>query len=344
MNAMKFRNAAGKEITVRFREFQPCDASSVVALIRDEYGDTYRKRIMYDTDYIVRQCAEKNLFLYVAELESGEVIGTLGVKRNLPEDTSCSVVTGIILKPYRRYGIFFPLIKYVAAKIRKLENVTAIQCHSLMYHDITQKLVYQIGLKPCGFIASVTIAEKFQHSFAEVANAKLTLGILIRKHCKHDVGKIYLPAEHFDIAREIYSDLRLKVQISNDATNLRGTTELICTNDERQQACTIEILSAGEDLGDVIRAIHAKYSGELQTFNIFLNISDAASITAYDALKQLGYFFTGFQPACKRHEVMILHNPRRVETDFDTLKIIPAFKPLKDYVKNCYESRWQVEI
>ena len=343
MSSINFKNAAGKEITVNFRRFQPRDASAIVNLIRDEYGGTYRKRAMYDTNYIVQQCAEKNLFLYVAELPDGKIIGTLGVKRDLPDDTSCSIVTGIILKPYRRFGIFFPMIKYVAAKIRKLENVSAIQCHSLMYHDITQKLVYKVGLKPCGFIPSVTIVENFRHSFSKVANPKLTLGILIRRKSKRDVGKIYLPVEHSVIAREIYSALRLKVQISNDAGNLRGATELICTNDERQQACTIEILSAGEDLAEAIRAIHAKYNGALQTFNVFLNISDAKSIAAYDELKKLGYFFAGLQPACKRHEIMILHNPRRVAIDFDTLTIIPAFEPLKDYVKNCYESRCRIE-
>lgn len=343
MNSINLKNAAGKEITVSFRPFQLRDASAVVDLIRDEYGDTYRKRAMYDTDYIVRQCAEKNLFLYVAELSNGKIIGTLGVKRSLPEDTSCSIVTGVILKPYRRYGIFFPLIKYVAAKIHNLDNVSAVQCQSLMYHDITQRLVYKLSLKPCGFIASVAIAETFRHSFDKVANEKLSLGIFIRKRSKHDVGKIFLPAELSDVARKIYDDLRLKVEVSNDGAPLRGTSKLLCTNDERQQACTIEILSAGEDFVEQLKAIHAKHSGLLQTFNVFLNISDATSIAAYDALKKLGYFFTGLQPACKRHEVMILHNPCRVEIDFDTLTIIPAFEPLKDYVKHSYESRCRVE-
>ncbi|MBR4904351.1 MAG: hypothetical protein IKZ53_06745 [Selenomonadaceae bacterium] len=343
MNFIDLENDNGKRISVRFRQFQPQDAQAIVNLIRDEYGDTYRKRLMYDKDYIVRQCAEKNLFFYVAETDSGEVIGTLGIKRNLPEDTSCSVVTGIILKQYRGYRMFFPMIKYVAGKIRKLENVSAIQCHSLMYHDITQKTVYQLGLKPCGFISSVTIAGNFQHSFGEVENAKLTLGILIRKRSRHDVGKIYLPAEHFDIAKKIYSDLRLKVEIDNDSENLRGESKISLTNDERQQTCTIEIMSAGEDLVSEIQAIHSKYTAALQTFNIFLNISDAKSIAAYNELKKLGYFFTGFQPACKNYEIMILHNPRNVETNFDTLTIIEAFAPLKDYVKNCYERRCTLE-
>ena len=343
MNFIDLENEDGKKISVYFRAFQPKDAPAIVNLIRDEYGDTYRKRAMYDTDYIVRESAAKNLFLYVAETDGGEVIGTLGIQRNLPEDNSCSVVTGIILRRYRGYRMFFPLIKYVAGKIRRLEGVSVTQCRSLMYHDITQKLVYQLGLKPCGFISSVTIAENFQHSFEEVANTKLSLGILIRKVTTHKVGKIYLPAEHSEIARKIYSDLRLKAEIENGVENLRGESEISVANDERQQACTIEIKTAGEDLVTAIRAIQSKYTAALQTFNIFLNISDPKAVAACNELKKLGYFFTGFQPACKNYEIMILHNPRNVEIDFDTLTIIPAFKPLKDYVKNCYESRCRLE-
>lgn len=343
MDFINLKNSDGKEITVRFRRFRPPDATAIVNLIREEYGDTYRKRKMYDANYIIQQCEGGNLNFYVAELDSGEVIGSLSISRNLPEYNACTIGTAIILKKYRGYKMFFPFAKYIAGKIRKMENVSAVWCNSLMYHDITQKLMYRLGFKPCGFIPSVTIAKNFQHSFERDENSKLTLGILIRKMKKHYAGKIYLPAEHSEIAKQIYSDLHLHFEISNEIENLRDKSEIIFSNDERQHSCTIEILSAGEDLVSEIQAIHSKYTAEFQTFNIFLNISDAKSIAAYNELKKLGYFFAGFQPICKQYEIMILHNPGNVEINFDTLKIIPAFENLKNYVKNCYESRCTLE-
>ena len=60
----------------------------------------------------------------------------------------------------------------------------------------------RLGLKVCGFVPSLVIADKFQHSYPRDNNIKNTLGIMIRKMLKSDVGTIYLPSEHIEIAKK----------------------------------------------------------------------------------------------------------------------------------------------
>ncbi|MBR1857918.1 MAG: hypothetical protein IJ797_00280 [Selenomonadaceae bacterium] len=343
MNYIYLTNAEGKTICVRFRAFEPEDADAVINCIRDEYGDKYHKRNMYDRNYILNQNETGRLKFYLAELDSGKVIGMIGLQRNLPSDTSCSIVSIITLREYRNYHMFWHFARYIYSRIRKLPNVSAIYCRMVTYHDITQKLMERLGLKACGFVPSLVIADQFQHSFQRDDNIKNTLAIMIRKMNKHDVGTIYLPAEHVEIAQKIYNSLRLKYDINTEPISLSGTSEVLVTNDDIHKSCTIEILSSGEDLMTKINDIHSKFTSQYQTFNIFLNISDKRAVVAYKELVKLGYFFTGFKPICGQNEFMILHNARNVDIHFDSLKLTKSFAELKDYVKNFYESRYEVE-
>ena len=340
MEFMTLKNIEGKEISVCFRKFQPSDATEIVKLIRDEYGEKYHKRRLYDPDYIIQQNESGDLKFHVAELDGGEVIGCLALKR---EGTAYSIATGIILKHYRRYGMFFPFAKYIAAQIRKLENVSAIYCRMILYHNVTQKLMARLGLKACAFVPSLILADKFQHSYDRDDNLKLTLGIMIRKASKHNAGKIYLPVEQIKIAQDIYNSLKVKYEIDSAENILADKSKISVDNDAVQQNCTIAIDFAGADLINQIRAVHDKFSGTYQTFNIFLNISDKSAVTAYNELIKLGYFFTGLNPICSDKEIMILHNPRNVPIKFDELKLINEFEFLREYVKKMYESRCLIE-
>ncbi len=339
MKFIELQNKDGDKILVRFREFTINDAAAIINLIRDEYGESYRKRQMYEPNYIKEQFLQDKLKMYVAELDSGEVVATLGFKRNLPKDHSGILTTGVILKKYRGYKMFFPMIRYIAAKMRKIKDISCITCISVMYHDITQRLFLRLGFTPVAFYCSLTLAKNFQHSYQRTDASKLSLGFMIRKRNQHNTLPIYIAPEHFDITKKIYSDLRVKCEILTAGTELTGESEIDFTQDDKQKSCEIEIISAGKDLVDKVREIQNKFTDDFQTFNLRLNISQPQAIAAYNALKKIGYFFTGFHPICLNYEVMILHNPMKVDLNLDSMKIVPEFEPLKNYIKNCYESR-----
>lgn len=336
---VELQNSEGKTIRVRFREFEPRDAESIVNCIRQEYGDSYRKQNMYDPNYIVRQFENRRLFFYLAELESGEIIGCLALTRNPPNEIAWGIATGITLKPYRNYGVFWNLTNFITSRIRQSQNIPAVYCHSQLYHSITQKIMERVGLKPVGFMLSMILARDFTNSYSQNQNTKLSLGILTRKISKHDVGILYLPPDLEKFARGIYGKLHTHFKIETVIEKLSGASEIEYSNDPRQQNCTIKIHSAGSDLKSRIESIQSEFREKYQTFNVFLNISDSKSPAAIEILNRLGYFCSGFNPLCSEKEIMILQNPRDVSIDFDELKLTPQFDEIRQTVKRFYESR-----
>ena len=343
MNFTEFYNKEGNSILVRFREFQPKDAESIVNLIRDEYSDKYHTPELYDKDIIIQRYREGKIIFHVAELTTGEIIACLNMKRSLPQEKCYSMGTGIVLKAYRKYHIFEPLIKYVMEQIRKLQGASAIHALLVMYHEITQHSIDRLGLKPCGFIFSMVLADKFTHSFKKDDNLKYHFILTACKVSKTDVGTLYLPAEHENISSKIYDSFGVEFEIKIGGADLSGKSVVNVEDSPIHQNCSIYIDSAGADLLERIKEIESKYQQPFQTFNVFLNINDEKAIAAYEVLKGLGYFFAGFKPLAGEHELMIMHNPKIVSIHFDSLLAIEHFAFLKDYVNQCYESRCKIE-
>ena len=343
MNFVELQKSDGESIKVRFREFEMSDSESIVNCIRNEYGDSYRKRKMYDPNYIVEQVKNQNMHFYIAELENREVIGCLALAKAYPTDIALGIATGIVLEPYRQFGVFWNLTKFIATDIRKIKNISAVYCHSMLYHKITQHVMEKIGLKPTGFIFSIILAQTFQHSYSKDQNLKISLGTATRKISKNDVGTLYIPEMLVEFAQDIYHKLHTHFEISTSIEKLSGVSEIEFLNDPRQQNCTIRIHSAGSDLKSKIQSIQSEFQDEFQTFNIFLNISDSRAIAAYEILEDLGYFCSGFNPLCSDKEIMILHNPRNIEINFDELKLTEQFGELRAKVRKFYESRKEMQ-
>lgn len=336
---MELQNSDGKKISVNFREFRKSDAEEIINLIREEYAQSYRKRELYNIDKILEKQAAGVFNFFVAELDGGKIIGVLAYKRNLPRETSCEITVGIILKEYRNFHVFRHFVKYVVAQVLKLKDVTAMIGRSVMYHSISQRLMSELGFKPCGFIFSAIIMENFQHSYTKDENIKHPHAVIIKRGAKIDAGKIFLPAEHWKIAESVYKNLGVKVEIDSAENNLVGESKIFLDEDLPQQNCNIFVDYAGADLKEKILEIESQRTEILQTFNIFLNISENSAVTAYKILKSCGYFFAGFQPICLRHEIMILHNPKKILINFDSLQMTDEFLELKNHVKKFYEGR-----
>ncbi len=339
MDFTEFQNSAGKKIFARFREFQDDDAGAIVNLIREEYGEKYHTPSYYDEKVLIQLHREKKVIFFVAELRGGEIIGCLHLRRYLPRETTCSMGTGVIAKSHRNYHLFGPLINYVMEQIKKIPDAPSIAATLVMYHVITQKLIDGLGLTLCGFIPQMVLADSFQHSYDAEENLKYTFIFTVYNIRAKDVGKIFLPVEHKDIAKKIYDSLKVSCNIISEETALRGESKILVEDSPTQQNCTISIDEAGEDLREKISAIENARQLPFQTFNVFLNISDEKSIAAYKILRELGYCFAGFKPLGGAREIMIMHNPKNVSINFDELKAIEKYVPLKNYFRKCYESR-----
>lgn len=326
-----------KKISVKFREYKVGDAPEIVNLIREEYGDSYQNKKLYDAEKINQLYAAGEVIFFVAEAE-GEIAACLSLQKNSRDDYS-NMATGIVAKAYRKYHLFQPMIKFVMDEIFQRRESSAICAVLVMYHEITEKLIDRLGLTPCGIIPQKVLVSQSHNSYATGKNLKYSSIFAVTKVLQEDAGKIYLPVEHKGFAEKIYQSLGAKFEINSDKKILSGASEIFVEDYPTHEYSAISIDSAGADLAEKILSIEKARQAPHQTFNIFLNISDDKAVAAYEILHGLGYFFAGLKPLGGKREIMILHNPKNVIIHFDELKATAHYLPLKNYVKQCYESR-----
>ena len=316
------------EATIVLRDFVPQDANGVAACIREEYGTSYFRPDYYDADYLVRECAYGRTHFFVAEC-SGTVAGILELMQH---GRFATISTGIVRKAYRGGGLMQKLFRMAVERAGTMRGIEALCCRGVAYHDITQRRLEELGFVPAALLLSEFLTEG-THSYEKDANRKHPHVLLIRSLVQDTPARtLYVPSVHHQEAETVYGALKRAVRLVHEDCPLRGTSEIRIEQDAGQYACTIYIDRAGADVAVRVAEIQQQYRDELQTFNVFLNMNDVSAVAAYEELRAMGYFFTGFFPICDTEEHMVLHNPVCVALHWDSFVLTPAAARLRDNI------------
>lgn len=338
---LHLRNREKKVLTFRLRKGQFGDEKGIIACIRDEYGDTYFKKDFYRTDYLRKEAASGNSTFLVAEVEKNEIAGMMVLKGFFPEETMCEITTQILKKKYRGYGLARPFLEF-GMRILRNNSYSAVCCLPVLFHNITQRLLYPIGLRATGLMLNVFDVDKIIHSYENGKNHKHSQGIQIMALHKLDVGVIYLPKEHRAFAAGVYERLLVKYQIDTEEgkKQLPSGGKIQYQHNQEESSVEVRITSVGRDAIQHVRLLQSIYplKGK-QTFNILLNINDSNAVAAYRSFQEMGYFFTGFKCLCSENEYMILHHPGEVKVYLEDYVLSSEFAVIASYIKGCYIKR-----
>lgn len=339
---LTLRNKQGKTITMLLRPYREGDEMDMIACIRDEYGDTYFKRAFYDPEHLKREAEEGVITFLVAETQDGEIAGMMILKQFYPEEFMCEIASQIFLKKYRGFGMAMPFFEY-GMDILLSRSYSAAFCLPVLFHDVTQRLLYRLGLRATGLVMNVFDMDHIMHSYCNGRNSKHSQGIQVRAIGKKDAGTLYIPREHVPFCSKIYDSLGVKCHIrenSNEKEEFSGYSGIICQNNREQQSLEIRIYRVGADFKSQMEQIHTRYPLQgKQTANVFLNCNEPQAIYAYSVLKEMGYFFTGLKPLCSEREYMVLHHPGEVGIWFEDYVVSDEFSALITYVEANYEEQ-----
>lgn len=339
---MEFRifRRGGETLCARFRPFRTSDAAGIIACIRDEYGETYFRRDFYDPQFLIAEHARGKATFYVAETEVGEVAGMLVLNLLPATETGCEIATQIFRLKYRGFGMAKPFFTYIFAKLRQMNEqrpISALLCLSVLFHDVTERLMERAGFHPAGFVFGKFRMDVVTHQYPTDANAKHPAGIMIRKLAKRAAGEIYLPAAHADFVHGIYDALAVPFSIRTTGAPSE-TSEASFVQDENHGNCAIFVNRSGSDVAACVAAIEARCRAPQQTYNVFLNTSDPGAIFACRALEARGYFLAGVHPLLSSVERIVLHKPGKIPLDLSSFVLTPRFQSIARYVRHCYEA------
>lgn len=332
-------NKEKKYITLRLRQSRTGEEKALISCIRDEYGDTYFRRNFYQPDYLRKQAASGQITFFVAEDIDGQIAGMMILKDFLPEESMCEIASQIFRKPYRGFGLSAPFFQY-GIEVLKSRSYSAAYCLPVLFHDITQKLLYRQGLRATGMILNVFDMKKILHSYDNGRNTKHSQGIQCMALYKQEAGVLYLPKEHKAFAGNIYDRLGVRYSINTEESGARlpPDGEMQYNYDTEQSSMEIRILTIGSDVLEEVKLLQTSYPlKDRLTCNVFLNINDSHAVRAYRILHDMGYFFTGLKCLCSDKEYMVLHHPGEVDIYLEDYVFSSEFAVLGSYVRKCYQ-------
>ena len=308
----------------------------LLVCIREEYGDTYIDKRVYDLDWLMAETVAGRLLTAVTLTESGETAACICLRENPPFYGVGDLCMHVVRKAYRGYGIGTPLVAWIM-DTPETERFSAIGSHNATFHTMSQQESYACGLRPCGMLFDLYLSQGFVHSHANVGE-KLSYAVATMPLDRREV-RLCMPEEHKAFAAAYYREVGVPVRFLPEEGPV-SASDLTVLEDEAHHTLTLCLGSCGTDLEEQVSALLARCEGRpLQTAAACLELSSPSAAWGYRVLIGLGFRFSGLQPFCRGKQYLLMHHPMGVEIPFERMQIDPAYQAMFDYVGASFLNR-----
>ena len=319
-------------LELTLRDFRPADAPQVIACIRDAYGDTYVKPFLY-TEEGVRSCDERGIMRFsVAETADGVLAGITAYELDEHFPGMAEIACQVILRAYHGYGLALPLALHSMHRA-DAQMLTGQFARALGCHKISQKTLKGMGFTACGFLLNVFDKSLFRYHFQNGSYTKVPQSIAVKRQ-SNDASALWLPDELQALGEDTLRALGCTWTLTPAAQQPEREDRWEQERDERHATLSLWARTCGggfaRHLSERLGAV-AGLPG--QTVNLYLNLSRPGSASAYEAARQLGFFFTGFLPCTADGIYMILHHPLKVSVELDGIPYIPEYAPFVEQIR-----------
>lgn len=298
-----------------FRKFNDSDAENIISAVRDTYGEEYTPKFMYDQNYLCKASSSGEIIFTVAETESGEFIGIIGLKLSKRILGAIEVIALVVKKKFRELHIGFKLFEYCMSVADSLK-LPSIYGTAVMINDFSQRIVAKLGFKATGFWLNRKCFSDKLKSGNRYKNDKISMLVVVRNFGVEDVGDIFLPKRYQDRAYDCYSQFGITFKVCEERIEPTVDETIFSESGEEDfYNKNIFIYDAGKDFLSLIKKASV-LENSLSTISVILDIKMKSSVWCVEELEKLGYKFTGFLPLASGHEYIIFHLSRcNIETE-----------------------------
>jgi len=322
------------DITIReiIDDYQ--DIISAITCIYDEYQYSYSYERLYYPENIKELISHKKFRSFIAVNAHGEAAGHYGLSFSDDYQAMPEWSTVVVRRPFRGRGIFEKMLVH-GIEAAKNMDMRAIMTQPTAYHTATQKIVTRHGFAATGMLFQYAASDMISEYNTD--GRRLDLAIAVKMLREDTPRTVYLPEEHSEFLREIYSRLKARREYSKpfqptQDTNLRYEINGI------MKAGKIVVTQAYTDFESELNQIaRAMRKNKIEMTEMFINLTDPAAPYAYKTAKDAGYFFTGLMPCAENCDYLVMQNVFGAEIDFSAITTIGEYTDLLDYVKKSYE-------
>lgn len=329
----------GARVRFRMRPFACGDEQGMIACIRDEYADSYFKQDFYDPARLREKALGRHYVFFVAEAK-GEIAGmeifTLFCEHG---DDYIEPASQILRVRYRGFGLSAALVEYTFP-LAKAMRPLALFVHAVTFHTITQRVCGAQGMRATGFRLGRFLTERMQNSYERGRCPKYSEGIMILPVEKREAGTLYVPKELGRVVSDCYERLGMSYELCHESAPLPlSSAQLFVSADELQRMVFIRLERCGADVIEQVQAALADRSQDGWTCQMKLPVCDGYAITAYERLREIGFFFTGVQAACSDREWIYMQWCGGLELYLEDYALTGEFCLMRDEIKRFYNRR-----
>lgn len=331
---MRLKNKkTGIEAEISFRQFRAGDEEGFRECICDFYGDGYPYKEYFEPGFLAEKCQSGKLFLSCAVTEDGEIAGTSGARFDGEFAGSGLMCLRVVKKAYRGMGIATIQRDILLDYLKEQREIRSLYVDALCHDTFSQEDIQPFGFVTCGIRIELYDACVMLPKSGYQAGDRISQTIMCKAGEGQDAGEIYCPAEHREIAAELYHRLGCGYRFCDGKAPVKNTVWEVCREMEHQ-SCIGIVRETGEDFEAVVGAFFEKEKATgCETFLCYVNLSAAGAEMACETLKKLGFFFAGMKPLNGDGEYLLMTWLRRDKIASDLIKCCADGKELLAYIE-----------
>ena len=307
------------------------EAAGVVRCVKDEYGDRYPYKIIYDADLFYESCRKGDAISMVAVDGENNIAAHVALAPSALMPGTMELCMGIVCKRYRNRSLMNRISRKMLDHAIENLDLTSVNSQPVTHHVYAQKVCAAQDYRCCGFVFNIANEGLFESPGTDHRGSIA----LVIKMLKNERRAIHVPGEVLDLVRNIVSDMGLDREFAVSHEVFReGMSEISGETDESLRFADTAVRRIGEDIEE---RLTSEYEGQVsrgcKVSRLLLNLCDPNAPVAYDIAKSLGYFCTGMFPGCSDLDYLIMMNPMGRPIEYGSLVIHEKYAGLLDLVK-----------
>jgi serine/threonine-protein kinase RsbW len=295
-----------------------------VRCLRRCYGDTYLHRDFYDREAIRSLLRRGLLHSGIAVDESGEVVAHLGMLLGRVGDRTADMVLGIVDPRYRGQQLILRTGAVVAPEFERLGLIGLYQ-YATTAHETSQKLTLatrsvETGML-LGFLPEATTSMQTASAPPPWRQPAIMLYLPLAAAPRRTA---HVPRCYREVVSDIYARVGLERRLADECSDLpRRPARLRSVIDAPRGRIRIVVEAIGEGLvPEVARRLRGPAASSMQIAQVDLPLSDPATPSAVEALRELGFFFGGVLPEFSEGDVLRLQSVRSQAVDLTSVALV----------------------
>lgn len=298
----------GFHAEINFRLFCRGDGEALRQCVEDFYGDGYPYREYLDESFLLEKIALGDMTVLCGVTREGEIISTSALCMSHEFKGSALLMLRVVKRAYRNMGIGKAQEDHLFCFAEEHQKLQSLYADVMTHNSISQKGLVRRGFVYCGLRMMLYRNSIMVPNLSLAQDGRMSQAVMCRKVCAGSVGDLHCPAEHEGEVRRIYGELGVACEVDAcEAPPLHEKTRLTWQEEETHHLATVMVHAVGEDFPEILSCRMGQFKQwEDGTALCYLNLRDVAAVSAYGALRDKGFFFTGIKPLQEEEEYMIL--------------------------------------